>query len=184
MWKHILGRSVSCFLYMKCYFLRQYVAAFSESDALGILTALSVVGDLLWYNIELLLIDVLLWAWRFTYGNKCLFFVVSQGSYGVVKLAYNEDDDKHYVSQSSLVKNWNTVPPHHTCLSAFQQCCWFFFFFFQSHLLKLQLLPLNMHVRLLLSNFKAAGLRSVLSGKGGYKPTYCDEVILLFFTIF
>lgn len=53
---------------------------------------------------------VLLCACRFTCRNKCLFFVVSQGSYGVVKLAYNEDDDKHYVSQGSLVKDWNTAP--------------------------------------------------------------------------
>ena len=29
--------------------------------------------------------------------------VVLQGSYGVVKLAYNEDDDKNYVSQSSRI---------------------------------------------------------------------------------
>lgn len=30
-----------------------------------------------------------------------IFVAVLQGSYGVVKLAYNEDDDKHYVSQSN-----------------------------------------------------------------------------------
>lgn len=28
-----------------------------------------------------------------------LYVFALQGSYGVVKLAYNEDDDKHYVSQ-------------------------------------------------------------------------------------
>lgn len=28
----------------------------------------------------------------------CCSVFVLQGSYGVVKLAYNEDDDKHYVS--------------------------------------------------------------------------------------
>ncbi len=33
---------------------------------------------------------------------KINLFVVLQGSYGVVKLAYNEDDDKHYVSQCNL----------------------------------------------------------------------------------
>lgn len=32
--------------------------------------------------------------------NKCVPLL--QGSYGVVKLAYNEDDDKYYVSRSSL----------------------------------------------------------------------------------
>lgn len=33
--------------------------------------------------------------------NKSL--LVLQGSYGVVKLAYNEDDDKYYVSRSGLL---------------------------------------------------------------------------------
>lgn len=30
-------------------------------------------------------------------------FCVLQGSYGVVKLAYNEDDDKHYVSRQTYL---------------------------------------------------------------------------------
>lgn len=30
--------------------------------------------------------------------ESCVLLVL-QGSYGVVKLAYNEDDDKYYVSQ-------------------------------------------------------------------------------------
>lgn len=46
--------------------------------------------------------NVLLCTSRSTYKN--LFVVVLQGSYGVVKLAYNEDDDKHYVSQSNHFK--------------------------------------------------------------------------------
>lgn len=53
-----------------------------------------------------------------------LFVVVLQGSYGVVKLAYNEDDDKHYVSQCNFfLISWNAVPlPHsHSSPLSFRQ---------------------------------------------------------------
>lgn len=71
-----------------------------------------------------------------------VFVALLQGSYGVVKLAYNEDDDKHYVSQSHHFAAWHAVPcltdPAltvfiHYCLDrgALQdhQCYWFFFSF-------------------------------------------------------
>lgn len=148
-------------------------------------------------SIELSLDNVLLWTRRFTYGNEYLFFVVLQGSYGVVKLAYNEDDDKHYVSQRSLLSEMQSL--HHTATKElYSVSAMLLIFIFQSHPLKLHHLPrkkqewllllLKVHPRLYyLSSkqccfvYQVAALRSVLSGECGYEPARWDEVILSVF---
>lgn len=52
--------------------------------------------------------------------SMCSVFVL-QGSYGVVKLAYNEDDDKHYVSY--LVGTCFTVSILQAFIEPLSVCC-------------------------------------------------------------
>lgn len=133
----------------------QCVAACSQSDAWGILT--NLVDDPLCFklnykvgrSIELSLDNVLLWTRGLTYGNESLFLVVLQGSYGVVKLAYNEDDDKHYVSQRSLLSEMQSL--HHTATKElYSISAMLLIFIFQSHPLKLHHLPWKKQEGLLL----------------------------------
>ena len=82
------------------------VAVCCRSDALGILTAslADFVDDPLCFNPELnnrhwvILEQHRCEILEFVHERESLVSVALQGSYGVVKLAYNEDDDKHYVS--------------------------------------------------------------------------------------
>lgn len=76
-----------------------------QSDALGILTAslAGFVDDPLCFNPELnnrhwVILEQAVKSLEFAHERESLVSVALQGSYGVVKLAYNEDDDKHYVS--------------------------------------------------------------------------------------
>ena len=136
------------------------VAVCCRSDALGILTAslADFVDDPLCFNPELnnrhwvILEQHRCEILEFVHERESLVSVALQGSYGVVKLAYNEDDDKHYVSlcnrflslnffffffyiseNFSLIKTSSSVPRgHRRALQDLTSAIDFLFRFFQA----------------------------------------------------
>lgn len=98
--------------------------------------------------------------------NGVSVFVVLQGSYGVVKLAYNEDDDKHYVSRRF------SVPSPHIASAALEETS------VSSVATKSACNFWSVFKAVLPFVHQVAALRSALSGECGGLPAHRDEVVL------